>query len=110
MGALRFVFACCVWCVLRRGPSGPFKLLFLFEFFLQRYPSIKLLCNALVWLVGLTSMDDCCRIFDSLAGESVIVEVVDGVDGKAIQRWRKSNLLANINSRRTSSSAWRTFH
>ena len=50
-GALQFVFACCVWCVVRRGPSGPVMLLFLSES-LQRYPSIKLLCNALVWLVG----------------------------------------------------------
>ena len=51
MGRAAIVFACCVWCVVWRGPSGPVMLLFLSES-LQRYLSIKLLCNALVWLIG----------------------------------------------------------
>ena len=51
MGRAAIVFACCVWYVVWRGPSGPVMLLFLSES-LQRYPSIKLLCNALVWLIG----------------------------------------------------------
>ena len=45
MGRAALAVACCVWCELRRGPSGPVKKGFCLIFF-TIYPSIKLLCNA----------------------------------------------------------------
>ena len=45
MGRAALAVACCVWCVLRRGPSGPVEKGFCLIFF-TIYPSIKLLCNA----------------------------------------------------------------